>query len=221
MSSWPAVVGEYDTISKIKEGYSIARFGDGEFGVMRGRGYTRYPEVNLSMTRALTKTFDKPNDDCLIGIPTMDPTGDKYANWKRHKASYLKRLNPDVTYYSAFISRPDCGTAWMEKQEYADALRSIWAGKHIALVSESYSKVLTDLRNTGETHDHIECPMYRAYDFINDYETEIMRLKPDIVLLCLGVAATILANRLAGHGIHAIDLGSVGGFLSRWQPKSS
>ena len=217
MNDWPKVVGEFETVKKIRKGFSIARWGDGEFKIMDGKAYVRMRWIpNPALTEELRQAFANPIAGCLIGIPTMDPNGNKYENWKRHKVRFSKWLDPRYQYYSALITRPDCGTEWMECQKYADALRGIWAGKRIAIVCESYSKLLVETRETNECVEHIECPMYDAYNFIDDFEKEILKIQPDIALFSVGVTATALAGRIARHGIQAVDLGSIGAFFQRW-----
>ena len=217
MNEWPNVIGEFETVKKIAKGFSIARFGDGEFKILDGKSHVRMRWIeNPEMTEELRHIIAKPSQGCLIGIPTMDPKGDKYENWKRHKVRFAKMLPGGIKYYSALISRPDCGIAWMECQEYADELRKIWLGKHIAIVSEPDSKLLTEVCASNERVDHIECPMYDAYDHIDDFEKEILRIKPEIALFSVGVTATALANRICGHGIQAVDLGSIGALFQRW-----
>ena len=58
--------------------------------------------------------------------------------------------------------------------------------------------------------------MYDAYDHIDDFEKEILTIKPDIALFAAGITATALANRICGHGIQAVDLGRIGAFFQRW-----
>ena len=218
MNRWPQVVGEFETIEKIKSGFSISRLGDGEMSLLDDDKSLRRMRwvVDVALTEELRQIIASPHPKCLVGIPTMDPKGDKYDNWKRHIVRFSKWLHSGATYYSAFISRPDCGTAWMECQEYADAVRSIWKGKRIALVSESYSKILTDMRITGEDVEHIDCPMHDAHNHRDEYEQALLEIKPEIAILSFGAGATVLANRMAGHGIHTVDMGSIGGFLQRW-----
>lgn len=219
MNEWPQVVGEFETVRKIKKGFSIARFGDGEFGLLDdGKSLRRMRwEPDEALTEELRQIIANPHPKCLIGIPTMDPKGDKYDNWKRHKSRYKKWLvQSGRRHFSAFISRPDCGTAWLENAEYANVVRSIWRGKRIALVSEPYNKIFIDMRIAGERVSHIDCPMYDAHKHRDEYEQAILEINPEIAILSLGAAATVLANRMAGHGIHTVDMGSVGGFLQRW-----
>ena len=219
LKDWPEVIGEFETVKKIKKGFSIARFGDGEIALLDdGKSLRRMRwEADEPLREELRQIIANPHPKCLIGIPTMDPKGDKYDNWQRHKPRYIKWLSlSGIKYFSAFISRPDCGTAWMENTEYANAIRSIWRGKRIVLVSEPHSKIFADMKTNGENVNHIDCPMYDAHKHRDEYEQAILKIKPEIAILSLGAAATVLANRMAGHGIHTVDIGSVGGFLRRW-----
>lgn len=215
---YPPVAGEFETVNAIKTGKSIARFGDGELKVLDGNGYTRELTANPKLTKELRNIAGRPHPDCLVGIPTMDPAGTKYANWKRHKGRFLKyfRAELGIPYYSSLMTRPDCGP-WLETREYYEHVISIWAQKkRIAVVSEPDSKLLIHLRLTHTDVVHVECPMYSAYAVIDRLETAVVKAKPDIALLSVGVTATCLAHRLAKRGIQAVDLGSIGGFLLRW-----
>jgi hypothetical protein len=216
VDKYPAkVVGEFDTIRKILKGFNIGRIGDGEVKVLDGKAYTRMRAPVPAMTFEMSEMAINPHPRCLIGIPTMDPAGTKFASFIRHEARFCKFLSDKVTYYSALISRPDCG-AWLETQEYANHVQKIWKDKkRVAIVSEVDSKLLA---NVQKTHDvfHIPCPMYDAWDGIDDYEVQLVKYKPDVALLSLGPTATVLAHRMAKHNIHAVDLGSIGGFLNRW-----
>lgn len=218
LRDYPPVVGEFDTITEICTGKSIARFGDGELKAMDKDGrYTRELEPNLNLVAELRDTAKHPHGNCLIGIPTMDPAGTKYPNWSKHKNRFTRFFHKrtGVKYYSALITRPDCGE-WLESREYYEHVIKIWKDKrNLAVVSEPDSKLLHYLRFT---HDpiHVECPMYGAYAEIDRFEREVVAARPDIALLSVGVTATCLANRLSKRGIQAVDLGSIGGFLCRW-----
>lgn len=215
---YPPVAGEFETITEIIGGKSISRFGDGEVKVLDGKGYTRELEPNAALTAEMRAIASSPAKGNLIGIPTMDPRGTKYENWKRHKSRFLKYFNKasGIPYFSALITRPDCGT-WLETRAYYEHVIRIWRDKGlVAVVSEPDSKLLKHVRSTHRVV-HVECPMYNAYSTIDRLEREVVAAKPDIALLSVGVTATCLANRLCTRGIQAVDLGSIGGFLLRWK----
>lgn len=216
--AYPPVAGEFETIRELLTGKSISRFGDGELKVLDGKGYTRQLVPVPALTNELRSIAARPHRDCLVAIPTMDPRGTKYQNWQRHKARFCKffRAELGIKYYSALITRPDCGE-WLETREYYDAVIQLWAHKpRVAVVSEGNSKLLTHVRATNQVV-HIECPMYDAYAVIDALEHQVLDAKPDIALLSVGVTATCLAHRLCKRGIQALDLGSIGGFLLRWK----
>lgn len=215
--SYPKVAGEFETVAEIvRTGKSIARFGDGEIKALEKGVYTRELVKNSDLQRELRDTLHRPHKNCLLGIPTMDPKGDKIVSWLRSRDRYLKHFTGGP-YYSAFITRPDCGTKWMETHDYYKAVVKIWEGKNpVAMVAEKVSKLAMAVKLTN-TVIHIPCPMYGAYAVIDQLEKRVVDSKCAIALLSCGVTATCLANRLSKRGIQAIDIGSIGGFLLRWR----
>ncbi len=161
---------------------------------------------------------------CLVGIPTMDPKGSKYRSiepsnqkvvgWHRHKERYAKLLNPDLEYWSAFISRPDCGE-WMMSKEYAEAVQSVWLGKKTAVIGSCEdgreNKMLRAVRLSQDAQ-FIECPYRGAYAEIANLERAALASGCELIIISAGVTATCLANRLSKN-VQALDLGSIGGFL--------
>lgn len=214
MKTYPEVYGELETIKKINKGFSIARWGDGEFGVSRGKGYTREPQ-NGALTSELRRVMgDVANEQCLIGIPTMDPKGTKYKNWERHILSYPPMIAEGRKYYSSLITRPDCG-AWMLSREYAQRIQSIWLDKTVTFISseKGRNKMAKAIEFTQKI-DFIECLWEGAYSQIDDLEKAALDSGNELIILSHGVSATCLAARLSKH-VQAVDLGSIGGFLTK------
>ncbi len=216
---YPRVAGEFETVRRLLDGCSIARFGDGELKILEGKGYVREVQ-NPKLTKEMRRIIAEPR--CLIGIPTMDPAGPKYDGWLRHLERFRRYVSADDgrSYYSAFITRPDSAADQLESAEYVRLLSALWTGRErVVVLSEPASKLLTFVRATAGSVVHIECPRHGAYSAIDALEAGIRRARPSIALLSCGPTATCLANRLAARGIQAIDLGSVGGLLMRWLPK--
>jgi hypothetical protein len=210
---YPAVAGEFETIDKILEGYSISRSGDGEAKVMSGAGYSREP-ANRKLTAELLAVFQSPHPKCLIGVPTMDPRGPKYENWLRHEQRFISLMLGVEQYYSAFITRPD-SAPWISTREYAEKVQSIWAGKHALVICEESGSMVRTVRRAARKVTHITCRRHEAYARIDKMEEKVLRVAPDVAILCAGPTASCLANRLAAHGIQAVDLGSAGQFLGK------
>jgi hypothetical protein len=226
VTEYPFVHGEVATIKKIKQGFSISRIGDGELGCMDNvHGYSR-EKHNDKLSKELRRVMSNPSKGNIVGIPTMDKKGSKYrtvekstnkeVGWFRHKDRFCKLLSPDVEYYSAFISRPDCGE-WMLNVEYARLVQSIWIGKKTAVIGSrdnkenKDNKVLTAVRMSQEC-EYIECPFSGAYAEIENLYKKALGSGCELILVSAGVTATCLTNRLAPH-VQAVDIGSIGGFL--------
>jgi hypothetical protein len=212
--SYPKVHTEDETIAKLREGYSISRFGDGEFKMIDGAGYVREPP-NPKLAGELRGILRNPPPKLIRGIVTMDPSGPKYPTWKKHIGRFSRLLNRSRgQFYSAFISRPD-SAPWIRTREFAEAFVSVWEMKRVAVLCEPESKTLTLVKHTNNAHDylHVVCPSHGAYAHIDDFEQQIVDFKPHVALLSCGMTATCLAARLARRGIQAIDFGSGGKYL--------
>jgi hypothetical protein len=212
---YPRVIGESATVRKLLKGYSIARFGDGELKILDGQGYSREP-INGHLTAEMMLGVRESR--CLLGIPTMDPAGPKFASWQRHEQRFCKYFEKGdgERYYSAFITRPDSAAENLESLEYCSLIARLWLNKpDVVVLSEPTSKLLTCVKR-AQPVKHIECPSHGAYARIDAFEAEIVAAKPSIALLSCGPTATCLAHRLARKGIQAIDMGSIGGLLMRW-----
>jgi hypothetical protein len=210
--TWPLVQDEFRTLAMLQQGYSIARFGDGEFKMMDGAGYVREPP-NKKLASELRQILRRPHEKCLRGIPTFDQRSPKYATWQKHIARFsriLKHRRGD--FYSAFISRPD-SAPWIRTKEYALEFRKLWLDKKAAVLCEASSGALRAL--DGNISLHVECPSHKAYERIDEFEARLVAHTPDIAILSCGMTATCLANRLSRHGIQAIDFGSGGSFIAK------
>lgn len=208
---WPKVADEYETVRKLMDGCSISRYGDGEFKMIDGYGYSR-ESPNGVLGQEMLKILRKPQDKLLVGIPTMDSRSPKYENWLKRAPRMLRYLRHDREYHSAFISRPD-SSPWIDTREFCEMVDSLWRGKHAAVVSEPLNKGFAAVKRSAREVTHIECPSEGAYAHIDKLASAVKAAKPDIAILSCGPTATCMASRLCAAGIQAIDIGSIGKML--------
>lgn len=211
VNAYPPVAGEFETLGAVLSGKSLARFGDGELKLMHGQGYFREPP-SMALGGELLRVLRRPDPNCIVGIPTMDPNGPKYENWIRHANRFAGVLRPGMKYYSAFVTRPD-SAPWIDVCDFARTFEALWRGKVTTVVSEPGNKILTAVRMSCRKLKRVTCPSNLAYSEIDRLEEESIKTKNEIVLISCGPTATCLANRLAARGLHAVDVGSAGGYL--------
>lgn len=209
---YPEVRDEFATIAALAAGNSISRFGDGELKMIYGNGYVR-EKPNLKLATELFNALTIERKGHVVGVPTMNPDGPKYPNWSKHEGRFEKVLTERAGgYYSAFITRPD-SAPWISSEAYMRSVVALWQGKRVGIICEPDNKLLKLARATAGNVCHQACPTKGAFKEIDGYEDWVHRKRVDLALLCCGPTATILAWRLAGRGIQALDLGSAGGFL--------
>lgn len=223
LPQWPACADEFATIQKCSEGYSLARFGDGELKLMHTQGYAREPP-SAALAEELRAVLLAPDERCIVGIPTMDPNGPKYSfiepannaasGWVRHRPRFLKILESTTVaqYYSAFVTRPD-SSPWIKTLTYAKQVEALWKGKRTVVVCEKENSLLGVVHKSAAKTTHIRCQSHQAYSTISRLEDTCAALEPEVVIASAGPTATCLANRLAKRGIQTLDLGSIGGWL--------
>lgn len=215
MDFYPRVSGEQATLRSVLAGASLARYGDGEFNLCTGRGIP-CQMFEAELAARLRALLLAPPAGCLVGIPNLQDLMDrgpaaKRIFWRPYLTSTLRFLG-DVTYASAFVSRPD-SAPWIDTTEYWSALEGLWAGQDVTLVYGG-GRSLTPEDLTGARRVvGVQCPRMDAW---RSHEDILRRIGyPARVLLCLGPTATVLAADLCDRGVQAVDLGHAGLWLRK------
>lgn len=212
--SYPKVLGEFETLELILQGWSIGRLGDGEAAHLRGRKNVSQVAVP-ALTREMQEFLAAPPKGCLVGIPTI-ARGPKFENWQRYAPVFTQYVGPKVKCGSAFISRPD-SAPWIDVPEFYDKVESLWRDQEVTLVANGERSLTVDfLRELGaKSVAWVRCAYRDAYAQINRIEQECVDLGRRVII-CAGPTATVLAPRLARQGLHAVDLGHIGMFWRRY-----
>lgn len=212
MTAYPRVLGESDTLERVLAGASLARYGDGEFALCRGRGIPcqAFDHGLQARLRGILKAQGR----CLVGIPNLDSPTPKAAFWERYRDA--ADVLGDQSYVSAFVSRPD-SAPWIDTPAYWQQVEQLWRDHDVLLVRGGLrSFTAADLSTARSAHE-ITAPRVNAWSEQERLRARIEALKPSRVLLCLGPTATVLAVDLCAVGIHAIDIGHLGMFWHKHQ----
>lgn len=218
--NYPKTMSEWDTMQAAVDGRSLARIGDGEqrlaLGVT-GKHIAQTPHPRL--TEEL-QVILKGKSTALVCIPNHAAPNGKPVMWGPTRyggAEYTALYNYKYEYGSSFICRPD-SAPWIDCDDYWMLCRKLWYDKHVIMVIGTRGGSLTHLVHARSV-DHVWGPENSAYAEVDRLEGEVMEKWNDggrpnrTVLICLGPAATILAHRLSGYGVHACDLGHLGRFM--------
>lgn len=219
---YPKVVDEDTTLNLVLAGKSITRYGDGEFRLAMG-GKRNVSQMNdPKLMQELQDILVTPQKFCLVGIPDMNPESPKWWFWKKYVEKYPRMLNPKITYYSQFITRPDSAPK-IDVPDFYDRMECLWRDQEVTLVRGSTRSLVEDtgpMSSAKKTHP-VLCSYRHAYADIDRVERDVHKLGVNRVLLCAGAMATVLTYRLARDGFHAIDLGHIGYLWRNYERRST
>jgi hypothetical protein len=204
--SYPAVLGEDETLDAALAGRSIARIGEGELRIAIGqriKSQRRDDRLAAEMRMAMREP-----GSALLCLPRLWVGMPAEPFWRKFAEPPFAKLYGAGPFGSAFISRPDMANA-IDRPDYWERCRDLWRDRDVVLASRS-TEVL-DLSAAASSR-FVECPAVDAYDRIDAIEAEL-GTPAGPVLLAIGATATVLAMRLAKKGVHAIDIGHLGRFM--------
>lgn len=224
---YPSIASIEETIDMIlREGKSLARFGDGEFSVIAGRIRHSFQNRTDDMLRErLLEVLQSNEEHLMIGLADNYGSLECYNEQAQReirrylspqvRREHLQLLDSGRLYYNAYVTRPyvmyrDNRTDAPRKR--FDALKKIWENRDCIFVEGCYTGlgVGNDLFDNAGSIGRILGPAENAFSSYGQLlETCIKQGKGRLFLLALGPAATVLAYDLARAGCQAVDVGHV------------
>jgi hypothetical protein len=208
---YPTVLSEVETLEAVHAGRSLARYGDGEFAMARGRGI-KSQVFDPALSRRLRNILAHGAGHCLVGVPNIRSQTPKAAFWRKYlTAAEMFGAGP---FGSAFVTRPD-SAPWIDTPAYWARVEALWRDQEVTLLRGSTrSLTAEDLVGACRVHE-IVGPARDAWASAQQLHERVLYTQPTRVLLCLGPTATVMAVDLCAIGIQAIDLGHIGLFLRK------
>lgn len=229
------IYSESEVIQLLMSGYSLSRFGDGEFNIAMGnkRGIEEFQTYTEGLALALKNVLgqdlnSEENANFLIGIPQFLSTY-KNSFWKQKQfwstynvskrrwvVRHLYHEGHMQRYGDTFFARVT-GLYAQTPREFADRvsrLKQVWEDKDVLIIEERTTRlgVGSDLLTSARSINRFLIPSKNAFDQYRNIINDITRLrKPDLVLVVAGPTATVLVYDLYLLGYQAIDLGQING----------
>lgn len=224
---YPRIASKEETVTRIREEKkSLARFGDGEFAAIAGRIRHRFQtQIDEGLRQRLLEVLTKEEKDLLVGLADNYGSLEPYSEQSRReirrylnplvRREHLALLDPERTYYNAYVTRPYVLYADHEGegpgQRFA-SLKSIWEDRDCIFVEGCYTGmgVGNDLFDNAKSIRRILGPAENAFScYPRLLEACMAQEKDRLFLLALGPTATVLAYDLCKAGYQAVDVGHV------------
>lgn len=211
---YPRIMSAEDTFREIIENKkSIARFGDGEFGIIFGEQRWRFQGKNEKLAGRLKEALQSRQENLLIGL--NDFYGD-LSTWTKRAADGVRiYLMPEVRkkHYALLERDREYACANISRNETPEGVRrqkQIWEGRDCVFIEGFQTRmgVGNDLFDNAKSIVRILCPSENAFDRYEDIYREALKQPKDrLMLLALGPTASVLAYDLAMQGYQAVDIG--------------
>lgn len=200
---------------------SVSRFGDGEFNIIWGRG-NKFQDANGELGVRLKEVLSVEIPNLKVGIPyylkDCSDLKDPVSFWMIFTSRHIKRLSELLEkkrlYLDAHLSR-----FYNDKKDksncasHINTLRKIWEGKDILLVEGEYTRsgVGNDLYDNAKSLSRILAPSENAFSMYEKILATVIEYaqRDQVILIALGMTATVLAYDLTKVGFWAIDIGHV------------
>lgn len=224
---FPKIASGEEAVEEIvKNGKSLARFGDGEFAVIAGRNRHRFQtEMSQELVEKLKCVLQSEDEQLLVGIADNYGSLEKYtAQAKREIRCYLNPqvrkehlalLKPGKMYYDAYVTRPYVMYADQQTEgpgRRFQNLKRIWEGRKCIFVEGCFTglSVGNDLFDNAGSIQRILGPAENAFSRYQEIlDCCLQQSKDTLFLLALGATATILASDLCRAGYQAVDVGHI------------
>lgn len=217
------ILTDDETVNEIINAHkSVSRFGDGEFKVIFGTG-NGFQNPDGKLSERLFEVLTSNDDNLLVCIPrvllsTDYCTKDAADYWHHHVAvnihNWHRVLSINRIYGQASFTR-----FYMDYKDKTNCpklfahIKQIWDNKRILIIEGEHSclGVCNDLFNNATSIRRLICPSQNAFDKYEEILSSSLKFagKDDLVLIALGMTATVLAYDLSKHNIQAIDIGHI------------
>lgn len=222
---YPNIVDVDETIEQIvRNGKSLARFGDGEFEIMGGKQRSKFQELDSRLSERLIEVIRSENPKLMIGIADNYGMLDNYeflaAGAIRSymtpevRALHENFLEEQRCYYNAYITRPY--VMYADRMTEApkrrfEKLKTIWENRNIVLIEGAQTRfgAGNDLLAKAMSVRRILAPATNSFRKYDELLQEALKIagEGDLFLVALGPSAGVMVYDLCINGIQAIDVG--------------
>lgn len=202
---------------------SIARFGDGEFGLIDKHRFHKFQKNDDQLAQRLLEVLNADDDGCLIAIAdnygSLEQMTDRGAESIRKymtsgaREIQMRLLNLKREYHNAYLTRP---YIYFKDKENAgerfNNIKKIWDKRDIVIIEghETRLGLGNDLLDNAVSVRRILGPSTNAFDYYDKIMEFALKIEKDaLFLLALGPTATVLAYDLYKNGYQAIDIGHI------------
>lgn len=206
----------------IEKQLSVSRFGDGELMIIRGSGWG-FQKYDDELAKRLVEVLNSNGPNLAICIPDVFEDISRFTDsarkfWNNQVLDSLYHWNKytikNKTYLDSLFTRFYMDLKDKDKfpESSLHLLKKIWDGKKILIIEGTGSRLgyKNDLFDNTKSIKRILCPAENAFSKYDEIlELSVKYGDDTLILIALGMTATVLSYDLANKGFRAIDIGHI------------
>ncbi|MBP3314119.1 MAG: DUF1792 domain-containing protein [Oscillospiraceae bacterium] len=216
------IMSSADTADFLQQGKSLIRFGDGEFGIYRGKDihYQAWSPALKAEFDEIKAKYEKDPLTCpyLLAVPKdfMTVSGLKLmkkrvyvSSWAESRLQFQKTFRRDIPYGDSFLFAKENFAI------YSQLWKNEYAPQNVIFVHNQEKYAGKFAQTYGKNVRFVQCPAQNAYAEADTLEKTILQVieqekwtAEDVcITLSAGPAGKALVYRLSKLGYHCIDAG--------------
>lgn len=212
------VIGLKETLQHVKNGFSVARFGDGEMRLLTKRGSIGFQKASEDIANCLRDVISTDSKSLLLCLPMLKSSNMKVTS-KLAWASLLssvgdieKFISKDKVYGNAFISRPYIDYKKPDLTIFTQ-FQDIFSGKKILIVNGYNNNLHNSALLKGALDiKRIAIPNKNAFSLkvsvSKKIDSLLLQEEFDLVVFSCGPLASYLAY-VHHQDIQCLDIGHI------------
>lgn len=222
-----SIMTSEETVAYIKEHHcSIARFGDGELGLMLERGEVRFQKKSAALAEKLKDVFRYASSNVLICMPYPIQSTKGFMKhgklfWKGWCLQQQKDIVTEIRqlmgreylFGDSFVSRPFSGyKSKARSRRLFPLIKELWENKDVLFVEGEGTRlgIGNDLFDNTKSIKRILAPAENAFDVYPEIVKTIEAVwNGELIIMALGPTATVLAYELSVKGMQLLDVGHI------------
>ena len=220
---YPKVLDSHTSINIITDKrLSVSRFGDGELMIIRGKGWG-FQKYNRELANRLAEVLKSNNPNIAICIPDVFRDQSRFVDfarkfWHHQVLNNLYHWNKytikNKVYLDALFTRfyMDLKDKIHFPKSSIYLIKKLWEDQDLLIIEGKGSRLgyKNSLFDNTKSIERILCPAENAFSKYDEIlELSERHAKNKLVLVALGMTATVLSYDLAKKGFWAIDIGHI------------
>lgn len=216
------ILSAEETVAELLKKRNLIRFGDGEFGIYRGKSihYQPWSAELQAAFEEIKKEYESNSEGCpfLLAVPKRFMTVDGFqlmkkrvyvSSWAESRLDFKRSFRQDIPYGDAFLFEKN------NRDVYLQLWNSPVCPKNVIFIHNNSQCAENFASTYCKNVVFVQCPARDAFSAMEALERDVLQAveangwtKDDVMLtVSAGPAGKVLVHRMSKRGFWSVDTG--------------